>query len=81
MRSPKFQASSYDKSTSIHFVYCVSLISSEAFQFVRRLTGACAFGSKEKNQMINDEGIEKILKEEVTLKKVKSEILNVNRID
>ena len=36
VRSPKFRSSSYDKSTSIRSAHCVSYISSEAFQFVRR---------------------------------------------
>jgi len=36
LRSPKFRSSSYDKSTSIRFTHCVSFISSEALQFVRR---------------------------------------------
>jgi len=36
VRSPKFQVSSYDKSTSAPFVAVFPLPKSEAFQFVRR---------------------------------------------
>ena len=36
VRSPKFQAPSYDKSTSAPFVTVFPLPKSEAFQFVRR---------------------------------------------